>query len=269
MRRGARTLQLASAPALAAIAFAVGAGCAGSPAAVAVAQADPGREAAERVRFEHTLQGQLDCAAGVCRRWYRLEQSTPGELQVDVQARTGRDVPDFDVRLEAEDGELLWGFAPTGSSPRRVRRVLGPGTYYLLLTSVGDVRGPLVFEILARVGAPEWPLPAPGAVGARPDLPSSPLTPRRPEFWIHAEIVRVEGSAGLPTFVEIDAGSRDDLRVGFGGELLEQGAAIAVFELIHVDPSSSRARLLRPPSAAITYATRARIRVPLPDPSAR
>ncbi len=82
---------------------------------------------------------------------------------------------------------------------------------------------------------------------------------------MHAEIVRVEGLSGLPSYIVLDAGSRDELRAGLAGELLEDGAPIAAFELIQVDDRSSRARLLRPPTAAITYATRARVRVPLPE----
>ena len=276
MSRGPHSLHLGSVFALAwfafPIPFAIGAGCAGPSADVA--PAEPGRESAEVLGFEQAVQGELDCGAGVCRRWYRIEQSATGELQVDVHAQPGSGVVDFDVRLEGEHGEILWGFAPTGDNPRRVRRVLGPGTYFLLLTSCGgddecggDIRGPLVFEILARVEAPEWLLLAPGATPGAPRIsPDGQLparAPSRPEFWVHAEIERVEGNAGVPTFVVIDAGSREDLRVGLLGELLEQSATIAVIELIQVDERSSRARLLRPPSAAISFATRARIRVPL------
>jgi len=259
MRQGAASLRVALRRAIAGLAFAGALGCAAP--APEPEPIGPGRETAELLGFEQTLQGELDCAAGACRRWYRIDQALAGELQVDVRAPSGEDVPDFDVRLEDAAGELLWGFAPTGISPRKLRRVLDPGTYYVSLFSIGDVRGPLAFEIAARLEPIEGPLPEPSelrragrrAVSARPP----------PEFWMSAEIVRVEGSAGLPSFVVIDAGSRDELRVGLRGELLERGAAIAALELVEVEPASSRARLLRPPSAAITFETRARIRVPL------
>jgi hypothetical protein len=258
-----RTSRSAGLVVLACIAVSFGAGCVGSP--PEIVETDSGRDTAEVLGLEQPVSGQLDCDAGVCRRWYRIEQPRAGELQIDVHARTGDDVPDFDVRLEDDRGELLWGFAPTGRSPRKLRRVLAPGSYLLLLSSVGDVRGPLAFEILARVVARESSLPDPGAIRAAPNSRSSRHGPHRPELWMHAEIVRVEGRAGLPTYVVLDAGRRDELRVGLAGELLEDETSIAAFELIEVDDRSSRARLLRPPTAAITYATRARVRVPLPE----
>ncbi len=249
--------------ALAWVALAIGPGCVGSTAEIA--ETAPGRDTAEPLRLEQNVSGQLDCSAGVCLRWYRIEQPGAGELQIDIHARAQAQaeaaVPDFDVRLEDSSGQLLWGFAPTGRSPRKLRRLLGPGTYFLSLRSIGDVQGPLAFEILARVVAVQPTLPGSEAIPA----PTARRGPRRPEIWMHAEIVRVEGRAGLPSYVVLDLGRRDELRVGLTGELLENGAAIVAFQLVDVDDRSSRARLLGPPATPITYATRARVRVPLPE----
>ena len=253
--------------ALAWVALAIGSGCVAST--PEIAETDPGRDTAEPLGLEQNVSGQLDCSAGVCRRWFRIEQPGAGELQIDIHAtvgaqpgaQSGEGVPDFDVRLEDSSGQLLWGFAPTGRSPRKLRRLLGPGTYFLSLRSIGDVQGPLAFEILARVVAAQPTLPGAGAIPS----PTARRGPRRPEIWMDAEIVRVEGRAGLPSYVVLDLGRQDELRVGLTGELLENGAAIVAFQLVAVDDRSSRARLLGAPAAPITYATRARVRVPLPE----
>ena len=52
---------------------------------------------------------------------------------VDVYGPAGPELPDFDLRLEDSLGEVVWGFAPTGHSPRKIERIVGPGNYYLLL----------------------------------------------------------------------------------------------------------------------------------------
>lgn len=232
----------------------------------------PGPEAAVPLALETWAKTSLECSApadptradgGVCRRWYRLALPSREELRIDVYAPAGPDVPDFDVRLEDARGDVLWGYGPTGHSPRQVRRVLGAGEYFLLLESIGDVPGKLDVELFAaatavgsatRVGprrpATRGPSPAPPAVEG-------------PQVWMGAEILSVEGRGGHPAFVVIDAGARDGLAPGLGGELVEAGVRIGVFVLVEVEPSKSRGRFDAPPIAAITYDTRARIRMPL------
>ncbi len=78
-----------------------------------------------------------------------------------------------------------------------------------------------------------------------------------------AEIVQVEGQAGLPSVVVLDGGARDDWAPGHRGELIEGDHVIGTFELVEVDESRSRGRLDAPPTDAITFETRARVRVPL------
>jgi hypothetical protein len=221
------------------------------------------RGAATPLVFGDVMQGELDCNAGRCRRWYRFALGAPGELRVDVEAPVGEGVPDFDVRLEDTAGDMLWGFAPTGHSPRQVRRLLGPGIYFLLVHGVGETKGPLHFELRAGLEAEAVVALGPphaDAGGRRPD----PRPKRSPEIWLNAEIVQLEGRAGQPAFVVLDAGRRDDLTIGLSGELIEDGSVLAAFDLVEVEDASSRGRLRRPPSESVTYATRARIRLPLP-----
>ena len=190
-----------------------------------------------------------------------MSLDSPGELRVEVHAASGPEVPDFDVRLEDDAGEVLWGFAPTGNTPREIERVLTPGDYYLIVESVGELQGPLDYEALAR-----WTAAGPVFLPGDPSN-SNPRaqrrTARRPELWMSAEIIQVEGRAGLPGLVVLDGGSLDDWQLGHRGELLEGGDVIATFVLIEVDEARSRGRLDGAPTDTITFETKARLRIPL------
>lgn len=232
----------------------------------------PGPESAVPLAPDEWAKTTLDCSApadptradaGTCRQWYALALESRGELSLDVYAPAGPGIPDFDVRLEDAEGELLWGYAPTGESPRNIRRILGAGTYFLLLESIGEQAGRVDLELFStsrEVGAPTLARP-----GGRKPRGASPPAPKvsGEQVWMTAEIVEVEGRGGSPAFVRIDAGAHDGLAVGFVGELVEGGVRIGVFEIVAVEPSESRGRFASAPIAAITYDTQARIRIPL------
>jgi hypothetical protein len=219
----------------------------------------PGRESAELLGLSEWTKDRLYCDEGECARWYRLQIAEAAELRIDVHGPAGPEAPDFDVRLEDASGELLWGFAPTGHSPRKVERMVAAGDYYLLLESVGENGGVLEYEAFPTV-EPAEPIFRPGR-GALPVPPPEPV--RGPEVWVAAEILQVEGQAGRPISVLLDAGARDLLRPGLRGEVLADGEVIATFELVDVETGRSRGRLRRTPSETIRYDARARIRVPL------
>jgi hypothetical protein len=253
--RGA-SLRLGIRLALVLAALAVSA-CAQPPAADRVPP--PGREQASLLPHSERTKDELHCEAGDCARWYRIGIAEAAELRIEVYGPAGPGLPDFDVRLEDASGEMLWGYAPTGHSPRKIERMVGPGAYYLLLESVGDNGGVLAYEVfpsLASVG----PIFLPGGAG---EPVSRPDPARGPEVWVAAEILQVEGQAGRPVAVLLDAGARDDLRPGQQGELLDGGDVIATFELVDVENARSRGRLHRTPSDTISYDVKARIRVPL------
>lgn len=225
----------------------------------ALVEPSEGRASAEALLLGEWSRGALDCSAGECSRWYRLSLPVSGDLRIEIHAPSGPDVPDFDVRLEDEAGEMLWGFAPTGETPRKIQRMLGAGDYYLLLEGIGDNEGSLAYETLARLEA-SGPVFQPSPENARR---APGRLPRRPEIWMSAEIVRVEGSGGLPSVVVLDGGARDDWALGQHGELIDGREVIGTFELIEVDEIRSRGRLLAPPTDTITFETRGRVRVPL------
>jgi hypothetical protein len=235
-------------------------GCAlWQPSSEPVRVTPPGREEAAPLVPAQWTRAELHCESGDCAHWYRLELSSPQSLRIEIYSHVGPEVPDFDVRLEDSSGEVMWGYAETGQSPREIERVLAAGVYYLLVEAIGEQRGRLAYEaitILEPVG------PVFHADRALPAKPArDPM--RGPEVWIAAEIVQLEGSSGLASVIVLDVGARDEVRLGHRGELLQAGEVIATFELVEVEPGRSRGRLEGPPSDAITYETRARVRVPL------
>jgi hypothetical protein len=129
----------------------------------------------------------------------------------------------------------------------------------VVVESTGDLRGALAYEVLARVREAGPVFEARAVRAAR----SAARFPRRPEVWMSADIVQVEGSAGLPSQIVLSGGTRDDWRPGYRGELIDGAQVIATFVLIDVAADESRARLEDAPSDEITYETRARVRVPL------
>lgn len=240
----------------------------------------PGLESAVPLAFETRVRTHLDCAnpaaptqpeAGTCRHWFRLEVPQRSELRIAVDALSGPDVPDFDVRLEDAAGGVLWGDAPTGYAPREIRRIVAADTYYVVVDAVGEIGGRLALELsvdAVEVGAPSFSA-SQFAAGARQRAQlrrgvAAPIV-KGPEAWMSAEIVAVEGQAERPAFVVIDAGTADGLRVGLLGEAFESGVRIGVFELVVVGEAESRGRFERAPLAAVTIDTEARIRVPLGD----
>jgi hypothetical protein len=232
-----------------------------SPSSEPVSASPAGRSEAIPLLVSEWTRGILHCDDGACARWYRVDIAEPGALRIDVYAASGESEPDFDVRLEDETGGVLWGFAPTGVSPRKLERRLGPGVYYLLLESIGDRGGRLAFEALTTF-VPNSPVLRPGTGAKAPGRPSLAIA-RGPEIWVSAEIVQVEGQGGVPSVLVLDAGARDQLQPGQRGELLDGGVVIATFELVDVDTERSRARLDGAPSDIIRYESRVRVRVPI------
>ena len=76
----------------------------------------------------------------------------------------------------------------------------------------------------------------------------------------------VEGPAGAPTGVLIDAGRSAGVRTGLQGRIVESGRTLAPIELIEVYYGGSRARLLAPPTGRITPASEVQIDVPVGGP---
>ena len=98
-----------------------------------------------------------------------------------------------------------------------------------------------------------------------PEAPVAAASAPEPEaVWIVAEVLDVEETAGVPSAVMIEAGEPDGVEAGMLGELFEGDEVIGQIEIVDVYPTGSRARIVGPLSAPVSFDTFSRIRVP-PD----
>jgi hypothetical protein len=249
------------------------------------------RATALAIELDAWQEGALHRDGGTCEIWYRTRVVERGELRIDVYAPSGAGIPDFDLRLEDDSAEVLWGFAPTGVSPRSARRVVGPGLYYVRISSFGELGGPLDYELYAAVGVP----PARSALGqitpavprrvvgasaaqtlaagsavastsAPPSRGPVPAPAAGAQVWLGAGVVEVEAAGHRTSAIWIDAGSDDAMRAGLRGELLApNGWPFAHFELTDVEAGRSRAKVDRVDPQRLAEAQRVRVRVPLAE----
>ncbi len=183
-----------------------------------------------------------------CTAWYAISLAEPGALRVEVRAPVG---PACSRLRRAPRGRRTATCSGATRPPATVRaRSSGcsaPATTTWCSRRSATCAGPLAYEVLASVtpSGPAFQLPA--APAARGPQRSSARR-HGPEAWVSAEIVQVEGEAGRPLAVVLDAGSVDRLRAGQRGELIDEGQVIATFELVDVEERQSRGRLDAIPS---------------------
>jgi hypothetical protein len=103
----------------------------------------------------------------------------------------------------------------------------------------------------AEPPVPPAPVPAP--------LPEPPPAPE--PTWVVAEVLDVEEASGKPAAVMIEAGEPDGIRAGMRGELVEEDVVIGRIEVVDVYPSGSRARIVGPLLAPVSFDTVSRIAV--------
>ena len=121
----------------------------------------------------------LNCSAGLCERWYEIEIDEPGMLRVDVYAPVGPGLPDCELRLEDDDGNLLEARTGRVQTQRRLRYESEDGGTYLLRVAAKSPEDELFdFEVVAEVREPgprkpavvSRPKPEPRP-SPRPDIP--------------------------------------------------------------------------------------------------
>ena len=79
-----------------------------------------------------------------------------------------------------------------------------------------------------------------------------------------AEVLDVEETDGEVSAVMVEAGAPDGMRPGMQGELFEGDTAIGEIEIVDVYDTGSRARIVGPLSAPVSFDTLSRIAIP-PD----
>ncbi len=93
-----------------------------------------------------------------------------------------------------------------------------------------------------------------------PDLPADTPTPA--PRWIRSEVLDIEESGGEPSAVMIEAGVPEGVQEGMQGELINGETVIGRIEIVDVYKSGSRARIVGPLSAPVSFDTVSRIPVP-------
>jgi hypothetical protein len=93
-------------------------------------------------------------------------------------------------------------------------------------------------------------------------LPKPPPAPE--SIWIVAEVLDVEETDGEVSAVMVEAGVPDGIQPGMQGELFEGENTIGRIEVIDVYPAGSRARIVGPLAAPVSFDTLSRIEIP-PD----
>jgi hypothetical protein len=110
------------------------------------AQAPPSRAVALRPPASHA--GQLDCKAGSCEQWFRVDVDHPGQLQlaVDVQGLG----PGAIARLFLQDagGATLASARSADGLPLRAESAVEPGPYAVLVQIGG---GLVIYQLEAAL----------------------------------------------------------------------------------------------------------------------
>jgi hypothetical protein len=122
----------------------------------------------------------LNCYARRCQKRFRVIVDQPGQLTVSAVLELASQDEQARIVLEAVRGVI--GHDGTGRgvrtdvAPISVRRTVEPGTYYVLLQSVG---GPIPYELTATL------TPGAGPEGTPRAEPEAPVAARRPDDATH------------------------------------------------------------------------------------
>ena len=262
--------------AIGAIAFTLALGATCQP----PADTDGLRTGAAPLPLQDPRADQLWCPAGCggkggdCADWWLVNVQKSGKLHVKLENQPWKDADgkpkDLDPRvgivleLVDHDGAALGRAEAVGAAPAALTAPVAPGTYYALVEPLDPKRkGPEPYQIEARVELPKPP-PSPPPQARPPSPPPPPPAPR--VQTLTTPIVELEGPAGRPTAVLLDAGRSAGLRSGLVGRIVDHGQTIAPIEVIEVFDGGSRARLTGPTAGRITPSSEVQIDVPAAGP---
>jgi len=135
---------------------------------------------AERLPLPTTYVDELDCYAQRCERRFRLVVEEPGQLTVRVLPELASQDAQGRLVLESPGGVLAQSASGRGPHPDvvvlAVREPVNPGTYFVLLQSLG---GPMPFELTAVHSPGEGPASQPSAAAVREEVPPPAGPPPR------------------------------------------------------------------------------------------
>jgi len=189
-------------------------------------------------------------------------EADEGTYRLRVVSKGNQELFDFEVVAELRKGEKKSRTAGTKkkqSSPQKKKQQTKsskppdiPVAKLPTPPDADELEQPVVEEPVAP--------PPPETVAE----PIEELPPEPQAVWVVAEVLDVEEADGEPTAVMIEAGAPDGIVPGLQGELYEEDAVIGQIEVVEVYPSGSRAKIVGPLTAPVSFDTLSRIQIP-PD----
>lgn len=107
---------------------------------------------ARSLSLDVPIQGELDCGAGVCGQWFRLDNARAGELRIEADVRISDSDPVARLVLQDLSGRVMTRATAQDGLPLRVRSPVAAGRYYVLLQTAGQRRFTYVLEAELRSG---------------------------------------------------------------------------------------------------------------------
>jgi hypothetical protein len=198
--------------------------------------------------FNRSRADVLECKRNDCTDWYRIQAPEKGTVGIEI--RLGENPPEGQAvtatLLEVSGRQLARAPAvatPAGRLEVRIRAEVAPGAH-LFAVNANETRTRIDYRVSASFE------PAP-----RPPRPA----PRPPQFRkLSTAVLEVEGKRS----VLLEAGAKDGMRAGQGGQLIENGKVIGEIVVTEVYNDGSRARIEGGLSGTITARTRAEISIP-------
>jgi hypothetical protein len=192
-------------------------------------------------------------------------EADEGTYRLRVVSKGNQELFDFEVVAEVRKGEKKSRTAGTKkkqSSPQKKKQQKKsskpPDIPVAKLPTPPDA-DELEQQIVEEPVVPAEAEPVPEPIE---ELPPEPPAPQA--VWVVAEVLDVEEADGEPTAVMIEAGAPDGIVPGLQGELYEDDAVIGQIEVVEVYPSGSRAKIVGPLTAPVSFDTLSRIQIP-PD----
>jgi hypothetical protein len=203
----------------------------------------------------------FDCPAGNCEHWYQIEVPRKGTLGLSFES----------FEREKED-KKWWHFSKSEPNPDppnlKITLMDVKGNSLADSTSDGATEGELgsrvnagVYMVWVRTQEPGRPF----NYRMTSEFKAAAPKPRKPRFKARpAAILEAEGWGVDVEALLIDLGSRDGMRKGLVGRLIENGEEIGKIEIKQVYPDGSRVRVEGGLSRPLGPDTQAEILVPIP-----
>lgn len=184
----------------------------------------------------------LDCREDDCADWFRVEVPAKGKLVVDLTATPEKEA-DVRIALSLADaqGATLARDQTIGRNAISIHSEVAPATYLIAVAS-NHPTARFDYTVTARLVVPP---PPPKQVAPKPKpRPPAAVKPPAPRFETkRAEVLEVDEKGPHGRAVLLDAGTKQGLRVGLRGRLLDGGRSVGTLEIVEVYPEGCLARV--------------------------